>query len=476
MSGEVRICPACRTAQPPRRGDPLCPACTQAARQPASPLLWLFDSPLLRDTLAQLNLSAVPAIIRAATGLSLSDLAAIAGVSRSTLGLYECGHRDGIFDIRVFLQFADAVDMPREALLPLLLGGGGIDAALGSDADLDEADMDRRDFGNLAAGAAVAALLPRFAVPSSVGMSHVRYLRRCEETLWSQDQTVGGAALLRLSLRQWHRACRMLKESIYTDAVGRELLVATGRLGVCVGWLAFDSGQHALSQRLYTEARSLATAAGDPVLKAEALEQSSLFASYMARVSRKKDAAREGLMLAHQAAEEARYEPLPRLHALIALRQASAASLLGDKATFCSGIRRARRELERISGFDEPESYGFVNDAEITGFEAGGYRNLGEHAQSEKLYRATLAGELQPRNRAFYGAMLAGSLLRQGALDEAISTGVSILPTLVNGVTSIRTIKALRPIRTVAGSVGAEEFCERFDTAEQELSRLDQVS
>jgi transcriptional regulator with XRE-family HTH domain len=469
---EAGLCPACRTVRLLRRGSPLCAACTHAARQPVPRPLWLFDSPLLRDALAQLNLPAVPAIIRAATGLSQMDLATISGWSRSTLGLYEHGQRDGIFDIRVFFRFADAVDMPREVLLPLLLGGAG--TVLVPDMDLDETgmDLDRRSFGGLAAGAAITALFPGFTVPSSVGMSHVRYLQRCEDALWSRDQAVGGAVLLRSALRQWDRARRMLKESSYTDAVGRELLLATGRLGVCVGWLAFDSGQHELSQRLYKDAETLAEEAANPVLMAEVLEQSSLLASYMARMNRAPDGARAGLLLAYRAAEEARYEALPRLHALIALRQASAASLMGDKAAFRSGIRRARRELERSPQCDESESYSFVNEAEITGFEARGYLNLGEVARSEELYRGALAGDLAPRNRAFYSVMLAGSLLRQGALDEAIAAGEAALPALTNGVTSIRTIRALGPIRRAAEKAGAEEFCEHFDAAEKELNLL----
>jgi len=39
--------------------------------------------------------------------------------------------------------------------------------------------------------------------------------------------------------------------------------------------------------------------------------------------------------------------PIPRLHALIVLRHAGAASLLGDKAAFRSAITRARREWMR---------------------------------------------------------------------------------------------------------------------------------
>ena len=101
-----------------QRGDPLCPACTQAAQKTVSWPLWLFDSPLLRRALAQLNVPAVPAIVRAACGLSQRDLAGIVGWSPAALSYYERGQRDAVFDIRAVLQFADALGMPRAALLP----------------------------------------------------------------------------------------------------------------------------------------------------------------------------------------------------------------------------------------------------------------------------------------------------------------------------------------------------------------------
>src|SRR5579863_2851214 len=60
-------CPACRTGMLTRRGDPLCPTCIKAAREMPWQPLWLFDSQLLRQALAQMNLSAVSAIVRAAS-------------------------------------------------------------------------------------------------------------------------------------------------------------------------------------------------------------------------------------------------------------------------------------------------------------------------------------------------------------------------------------------------------------------------
>ena len=110
--------------------------------------LWLFDSPLLRRALAQLNVPAVPAIVRAACGLSQRDLAGIVGWSPAALSYYERGQRDAVFDIRAVLQFADALGMPRAALLPLILADpdAGLAPGAGSGTGMD---VDRRGFGGL---------------------------------------------------------------------------------------------------------------------------------------------------------------------------------------------------------------------------------------------------------------------------------------------------------------------------------------
>src|SRR5487761_1290465 len=107
----VQACSSCRPGVIARRGDPLCPTCMKASREMTSRPVWLFDSPLLRQALAQVNLSALPAIVRAACGLSQRDIAAIVGWSPAALSYYERGARDGMFDIRTVLHFADAVGM-----------------------------------------------------------------------------------------------------------------------------------------------------------------------------------------------------------------------------------------------------------------------------------------------------------------------------------------------------------------------------
>jgi transcriptional regulator with XRE-family HTH domain len=69
-----------------------------------------------------MDLGAVMAISRVAAGLSQLQLAQIVGCSQSTIWRIEAGKRQSLYDIRELLRFADAIGIPRRALLPLILG------------------------------------------------------------------------------------------------------------------------------------------------------------------------------------------------------------------------------------------------------------------------------------------------------------------------------------------------------------------
>jgi DNA-binding XRE family transcriptional regulator len=468
----VLACPACPAGQLARQRDPLCLACTQAAQEVVSWPLWVFDSPLLRQALADLNLPAVPAIVRAACGLTQGDLAGVAGWSRSALSCYERGLRDGVFDIRTLLQFCDSLGMPRQSLLPLVFADPDAGLAAGSGGNGTGMDVDRRGFGGLAAGAAVAAILPGAIAPPRVSSSHLRYWHACADALYVRDRVVGGTALLQPALRQWQRV-RQAVRAPGRGGTDRQLLVTAGDLALCAGWIALDGGCLPLAQSLYAEAGQLAASAGDTLLTVHTLTNSSMLRAEMARTGPSREPARQALRLACEAAEEGRYLPVPRLHALIGLRHASAASLLGDKAAFGSAITRARRELDRGPRDDDPPQWlRFVGETEITGVEARGYLNLGEASHSVLLYRRVLDdGGLSARNRASYGAGLADALLKQGARQDAVTAAMDALLAIEAGVTSIRCLNRLRLVRAAAGTtVGAEEFCARFDAAERALA------
>ncbi|GAA2618586.1 helix-turn-helix transcriptional regulator [Actinomadura fulvescens] len=475
MATKCQQCPACKVAVLNRyNSDPLCGPCLRAARDAEGIVpLWVWDSLPMRQALARTDPGAFLAVLRAAAGLSQLELAnLVEGWSQSTVSLIERGQRATLYDVRELLRVADAVDMPREALLPLIMGRQ--DATLESESRIfgsGKGELDRRTFNVMAAGLALPVVLPQVQIPERVGTAHVHYLRNCAERLYRRDQNVGGAALLRQAVRQFHRARQMLDESDYPAPIGRELLAVAGDLATCAGWLAFDAGDLVSARQLYGEALLMAGSADDAVLHTHVLTNMSMLSCYVARTSGRRKLAREGLRFAEQAADVARHEPSPPLHTLISLRRSNAAALLGDSHTFKSAIKRAKVELDRGPHADDPEWIRFVGAAEVIGHEAAGHLNLGHPDRAERLYRSVLDDSTldSSRNRAYYGALLAGALLEQGDETQAIGEGMAVLPALSHGVTSVRTLNELRPLRLAANNK-TEEFCVRFDQAARALS------
>ena len=288
---------------------------------------------------------------------------------------------------------------------------------------------------------------------------------------------VGGAALLRSALRQWELARQMLKESSYSETVGRQLQIAAGYLGDVAGWAAFDAADLPLAQRLQAQALDLATSVDNPVLTAWVLNNMSFLCCYQASRGaetdwRSRNVARQALLLSDRAAEESRYEPAPWLHVRIALRHADAASLIGNWAAFRSAIIRAQRELNRAPGIEEPQwIQGFTVGPDLVArTQAEGVANLGDPIQAEMLYRELLARDLLPRTRVYLGARLACVQLAQNDKRDAIATGQTVLALVEDGVTSTRTLNELRPVRSAADKSSDEEFCARFDAAERALA------
>jgi DNA-binding XRE family transcriptional regulator len=434
--------------------------------------VWLFDSPLLRRALADMNLPAVPAIVRAACGLSQRDLAVVVGWSPAALSYYERGVRDGLFDIRMALQFADAVGMPRAALLPLVFADPDAGLAAGARTGTDPG---RLEGGGPAAGGWAAGVLAPAGVSRTVSTSHVRYWRACTEVAYARGRAAGGTALLVPVLSQWQRAWVAAREGSASQ-VGGQLLETAGELALCTGWLALDAGRPQLAARLHTQASALAGAAGGSVLAVHVLISGSMLAAEMARAGPSREPARQALRLALQAQEEGRYLPIPALHALIALHHAAAAALLGDTTAFGAAIRRARRELDhRPRDGDPPTWLRFVDEAEITGTEANGWLDLGETHHAARLYQQVLAGELSPCRRASYGTGLAHALLTQGAGDGAVAAAAGVLATIEAGMTSMRCLNRLRPVRIAAGTTpSAQQFRDRFDAISHALAAYDQ--
>lgn len=478
-----RVCPACRVTRLSRyNSDPLCGPCLVAVRdRTAVSPVWLWDSRPLRQALAQADMAAVMAILRGAAGMSQLEFGHILGWSQSAITKIECKKRDTFHDIREILRVADLLDMPRQALLPLVTGR--VDSIGETDQDIAfwKGAMDplgqvgRREFTVMVSGLALAAVLP----PKRVDRPLVRYLRSSLERLRHQDAAFGGGTLRTQAMRLFVRARTMLDESTYTDQVGRELLTVTADLGLVAAWLAYDSGDQVSARALYSEAELLAGSAGDSKLQVHLYANMAQQAIHLARTTNRhstnrRGKAREALRFIDRATDSARYIPSSALHALLALRQALAYSHLGDTVAFCAAINRARHEVDH-GPHDSDESWtAFVTHSEITGYEAMGAIQLDRPDDAATLYRTVLEDNSRsPRDRAYYRARLSAALCTAGDQHGAVAEGLQVVGDLGNGLTSARVLNELRPVRCSAGPPAVDpeqEFCERFDAAERVLA------
>jgi transcriptional regulator with XRE-family HTH domain len=429
----------------------------------------------MRAALARMDMSAVSVVLRAAAGLTQEDLAnLVPGWSRTMVTRIERGERKTLSYLPELLAFADAVEMPREALVPLIMGDPNATVGLENVVvQEDGARVDRRRFHATAFGVAAGLVLPASAVtasaPERVTASHIRYLRSCIDGLWTRDWSLGGAALLRQALRQFGHVREMLDTSDYTEPIGRQLLAAAAELGVCGGFLAIDAGEQTLARRVLNEAVLLASATGDPTISTHAYATLAMQSTSLARVTGWQGLAREALRFLDQAADLARYVPASKVHALIWMRKATASALLDDDLAVKEGIAKARRALDRGRHPSDPHWSAFVAPSEIDGHAARAQADQGAHELGAELYRQVLTDpQLPPRNQAFYQAALAATLFDAGDTTGALDEGLKVLPALEGSVSSVRTLHQLRPVRDTDPD---GEFAGRYDTIAQSLTK-----
>lgn len=180
-----------------------------------------------------------------------------------------------------------------------------------------------------------------------------------------------------------------------------ELQATVAGVVLYAGQAALDAGSVVLARSLYDKARDLAAGAADPVLGVQALLAQSRLRVVIARQGGSREPARQALLLARAAADEGRYEPVPQLHALMAITTAQAA-LLGDKPVFDAAITRARRELDRRwvdGGRPLPGWLRHIGEADVCAAEAAGVLDLGEPPRAVALYRTALRLAGCPRDR-----------------------------------------------------------------------------
>jgi transcriptional regulator with XRE-family HTH domain len=125
---DIRLCASCKTTPlSAYNTGVLCSPCEREAfsavygsRQGIP--VWLWATAPMRRMLAGLNLGAAIETFRVTAGMSQAEAGKIIGWSGAVISQIENGRRDTIYDIRNLLRVADAFEVPREMLLPVVLG------------------------------------------------------------------------------------------------------------------------------------------------------------------------------------------------------------------------------------------------------------------------------------------------------------------------------------------------------------------
>ncbi|MGH4024202.1 MAG: hypothetical protein ACRDRV_06415, partial [Pseudonocardiaceae bacterium] len=283
-------------------------------------------------------------------------------------------------------------------------------------------------------------------------------LRHC----WHTSAIAGWELLWQAATDAADEGYLLLERGSYGASVGRQLLMATGRLQICTGWLAFDAGCHDAAQACNEGALTLARQAGDPELESQALADLARGSSVLKRP-------REAQRLASAAGEVAASAGVsPRLAVIPQLRRAMASSLMADAHGAGQAIRQARTTLDRER--DEPvlEWCAFVTPFEIDGIEATCALELGHAPRAERLLEKVVIGygSRFRRTRALYEARLARARLENGQVDGAAEAANGVLDDLSGDVASWRVSSELATVaRRLADHPevnGVGQFFDRY--------------
>ncbi|MGY4973153.1 Tat pathway signal protein [Streptomyces nigrescens] len=244
------------------------------------------------------------------------------------------------------------------------------------------------------------------------------------------------------------------------DHVRREMFSAAGELAYLSGWMAFDNAQHALAQRYFTTAVSLAAQADDAPMAGHVLRAMAHQAVDLGHPG-------HALNVAVASVDGARYAlATPRERALLGVVHARALAAVGQKKPAVAALLRAEDDLSSArSGDEDPARVFFFSEASLAHETACTLRDIGDLNGAQRQFRRsvrTRAASSFTRTHAVTLGYLGAVQARQGAIEEACATWSRALDSM-DGIHSARARRtatdmrrALSPVRGRGISVVAE--------------------
>ncbi|MER0241112.1 XRE family transcriptional regulator [Streptomyces sp. HSW2009] len=328
--------------------------------------------------------------------------------------------------------------------------------------EAEEDDMQRRTFIRATASAAVR--LPVAEVGPQAG-THLGsdisdHLRRRTARLRRLDEVLGGGDTFHVFLGEVQATKRLLRETHYTQEVGRALLSVLAEQAQQAGWAAFDAGRHADSRDLYEESRRAAMDAGDAALSANALA----FLGYQALSH---NLIAEGVQAGAQAtADVPAYAP-GAIRALLHERHAWACAVAGDARTTEQALAAAQAALHAPGDAVSPDWAAWVDEDELKIMTGRCWTALRRPLRAVPVLEEALGryDDRHTRDKALYSSWLAESYLLAGEVEQAAEVAKHVLD-LARGVASVRPKQRINPtLRLLAKHSDVPAVAEALELA-----------
>ncbi|MFC3986642.1 hypothetical protein [Streptosporangium jomthongense] len=276
--------------------------------------------------------------------------------------------------------------------------------------------------------------------PRRVGANDVRRIEETTRHFCDLDDLYGGGhARTAVAAYLVHDVTPLLAGT--TGRTHPPLFSAASRLAYLAAYMAMDAGAHGTAQRYYVHAARLADEARNPELKAAALRSMAVQALELGH-------ARQGLDLAEAAATALGTAGPQRTQAWITGMRAEAHAALGDRHQALTLLRRAETDLERADSAPEAEWNGNYRRESLEHQTGLALTALGEHTTAISHYETSVLCRrpVERRTRVMIAARLAHAQLRDGQVDRAAATVLTLQPDLA-AVSSARVRTSLAQVR-----------------------------
>ncbi|MCA1673613.1 MAG: hypothetical protein LC799_15910, partial [Actinobacteria bacterium] len=275
---------------------------------------------------------------------------------------------------------------------------------------------------------------------------------------------LGGGSLLPGVREDLRLVVALLKNSSYTEEVGRRLHAVAAEFGRLAGWLAYETNQPALAQRYFMAALRAAHVSGDRAVGANIL-------GYMSVQAAQSNVPRDAVVLA-ESALNAEKALTPAVAASLHGRLALAAAHAGDAATARRAQDRAFDLLPRAVPENEPPWIYWFTKADAEGLAGWSLLVLGQPAAAESHLRRAVAllGPGFTRDRAGMLCDLATARIGTGAVERACSTAGEAA-TIIRRLDSPRQYRLLANFRRAAQPYASSPAVREFDAKYRDLIR-----